>query len=189
MLRLVLLGLTFVGATLLALQFPPATDIQPFPGPNLTVRLELNNRFGGDYRIELSLPIVGQDVGLPSEALPCEFTASIEQGGANVQAQRIKAIVLVGELGQAHTRQYSAGDSFHLMRGTYYATIAGGAGCPAATARGASVRIEKQEREHIVGSVVQTIAGAAFLLAGLLGLIFGVFNTRPEASLGRTREE
>jgi hypothetical protein len=187
-LRLILLGLAFFGATLLALQVPPVTDIQPFPGANLTVRLKLESRFGGDYRIQLSLPIVGQDAGLPSETFPCEFTASIERDGVNAQAQRIKSIVLVSELGWAHTRQYAAGDPFRLVRGTYYATIVGGAGCPAATARGASVSIEKQEREHILGSIAQTIAGAALLLVGLLGLIFGVFDRRPNKSLERTRE-
>jgi hypothetical protein len=178
MTRLILLALAVTGAALLALELPPSTDVQPFPGPNLMARLELNSRFGGDYRIQLSLPIVRQDVGLSSETLPCEFTASIERGETKILSRRVDEIVLVSELGSAHTQQYSAGDSFHLTRGTYAATIVGGAECPAATARGASVSIEKQEREHILGSIVQTVAGAALLLVGLLGLLFGAFDRR-----------
>jgi len=181
MFRLVLLAATFAGAILLALLFPTTTDVQPFPGPNLTVRLDVNSRFGGDYQIQLSLPIVGHDVDLRLETLPCEFTASIERDGVIVHRQRITNIVSISEIGWAHTRQYSAGESFQLNHGTYSATVVGGAGCPAATARGASVSIGKQEREHILGNVIQITVGAALLLVGLLGLIFGLFDRRPNA--------
>ena len=60
---------------LFAPQLPLDIGIEPFPGPALKIKLPIVVRFTGEYRVVLTMPKVGEALGLTSETIPCDFSA------------------------------------------------------------------------------------------------------------------
>jgi hypothetical protein len=176
--RRISLALAIIGAILLATEFPPEISVQPLPGPTLKVRLPVTVRFGGDYGLEVTMPKVGDALGLDFEMIPCDFSFTIERDGSEILSQHVQTISRGSEFGWAHTQQYGAGRGFHLSRGTYDVTIVGGSACPSAFARGASVTVVEQYKDRILESLLRYLSGRFFLFAGLLGLLISEFKIR-----------
>lgn len=166
-----------LGAALFATELPPEIGVRPLPGPNLKVRLPVTVRFGGDYGLEVTMPKVGDALGLEFEMIPCDFSFTIERGGSEILSQQVQTISRGSEIGWAHTQQYGAGRGFHLSRGTYDVTIVGGSACPSAFARGASITVVEQYKDRILGSLLRYLTERFLLYAGLLGLLISEFKS------------
>jgi|SRR5271154_3392824 len=179
MLRRLLLACSIVGGLLLAFEFPPDINVLPLPGANLTDKFSLRVPSAGDYDLLISMAKVGDHLGLKEETIPCDLSLRVDADGRQVASRSISAITLGSEYGYAHTQQYYAQQPFHLPSGEYDVVITGGAHCPAATARGASVTVERQEQEHILGSLLYYAAARLLLGLGLLGLIIQEFRRGP----------
>lgn len=188
MLRRVFLVGAILGGVLLATEEPPPIDVMPLPAPTQSVRMGLHIRAAGDYDLLVSMPKAGNELALTSEIAPCDLTVSISHNDTHVLSQDITAIVRHSEIGYQNTQQYAAERPFHLKSGTYDVTISGGQKCAVATARGASVTLEKQEREHILGSLLYALAARALLAVGVLGLIVMEFRRDPNNRLERSRD-
>jgi len=184
-LRGILLVLAIIGGALLATEMPPSIDVLPLPASAQVVRMLLRVRFEGDYDLLISMAKIGNEVGLTSETVPCDLALRVDRHGRPVLSEAIHSITRHSEIGYQHTQQYSADQPFHLKAGTYDVSIAGGVSCVVATARGASVTIEKQEREHILGSLIRAFAARALIVIGLLGLIMLAFRSRANQGLER----
>jgi len=184
MLRRILLVLAILGAVLLATEEPPELDVLPLPPSMLTVRMPLHV-LTGEYDLLVSMAKIGNELGLTSETVPCDLSLRIDEGGVAVVSQSVTSITRSSEVGYQNTQQYRAHQPFHLRAGTYNASITGGAKCASAAARGATVTFEKQEREHILGSLLRAFASRAFLAVGLLGLVALEFRRRPDYRLER----
>jgi hypothetical protein len=170
--RLILLIIALLGAALWVAQLPSEIQVGPLPGQNLKVRLGVEVRFGGDYFVEVSMPKVGSAVALePFDFIKCDLSLVIAKAGTEVQSQHIESMNRATEFGWANTQQYVGGPAFHLNHGMYDATISNGGGCPAAAARGASVTIARQYREHILRSLLLHLVTWALILVGVVGLV------------------
>jgi len=170
--RLVLLAAALLGAALWVAQLPSAVDVGPLPGQNLKVRLAVEVRFGGDYLVEVSMPKIGNGIGLePHDPIKCDLSVVVAKAGTTVYSQHIDVMDRASEIGWAYTQQYVGGHSFHLSHGMYEATIFAAGGCPVASVRGASVTIAQEYKEHIVGSLLLIFVTWALIIAGVLGLV------------------
>ena len=181
MLRRVFLAVAILGGILLATEEPSPIDVLPLPASTQSVRMGLHIRADGDYDLLVSVPKVGNELALTSETVPCDLAISISHEDKPILSQVIASIVRHSEIGYQNTQQYAAERSFHLKSGTYDVTISGGQQCAVATARGASVTLEKQEREHILGSLLYTFAARGLLVVGVLGLIAMEFRRGPKS--------
>jgi hypothetical protein len=186
-LRRLSLALVILGATLISTELPPQVDSQPLPGPALKVRLAVAVRFGGDYYVEVIMPKVGDALGLETETVPCALSFQIVRDGSEILSQHVETITRESEYGWAHTQQYTAGRVFHLSHGTYDVTIAGGPQCPSAVARGASVTVAEQYKEHILGSLLRYLSARLLLVVGVVGLLISEFKGRPNNRFERSR--
>lgn len=131
--RLILSAITLLGVGVWAVQFPPNIQVDPLPGQNLKVRLNVEVRFGGNYFIEVSMPKVGDTPALdPVDVIKCDLSVIIAKAGTEIYSQRIETMNRAADNGWAYTQQYVGGRAFRLNRGSYDATISAGAGCPAA---------------------------------------------------------
>lgn len=178
--RCVFLLLVVAGGLLLAGQFPPRIEVMPLPASTAMVRLELPVRFAGDYRVEVSMPKVDNQLTIDEETFSCNFLVSIEADGHRVVAQNVTSMRTASEYGFGNTQAFVAGDEFHLGRGTYDTTITGASDCPVATTRGASVTIARFETEHILGSLIVSALAMSLILVGLIGLMLSEYVRRPE---------
>jgi hypothetical protein len=176
--RWMFLLLLVAGALLLAGHIPVHIDVRPFPASNATVRLELPVRFAGDYQITLSMPKVDKKLTLDEEVFPCDFLVSIEADGHPVLSRHVTSMRTASEYGFANTQSFVAGENLHLGHGTYDVSVTGGSACPVATSRGASVTIEKFQREHILGTLLTWVLAIVLILVGLIGLMFSEFVRR-----------
>jgi hypothetical protein len=127
----------------------------------------------------VSMPKVGDEIGLDSETVPCELSFSIAKNDVIVHSQDADTMTRGSAIGWANTEQYQAGRAFHLDRGDYAVTIKGGNGCPTASTRGASVTVATVEREHILGSIVILLVASMLLVGGIAGLLVIEFQRRP----------
>src|SRR5277367_1689391 len=160
-LRRSLLTCSVVGGLLLVFETPPEIDILPLPGANLTDRFSFRVPSAGDYDLLISMAKVGSEISLSEETIPCDLSLRIDTEGRAVVSKTISTISRGSEIGFEHTQQYYAQQPFHLASGSYNVAITSGALCPAATARGASVTVERQEPEHILGSLLYYFAARA----------------------------
>lgn len=177
--RWIFLLLIVAGVALLAAQFPPHIDVMPLPASTAVVHLELPVRSAGDYRVEVSRPKMDNKLTLAEEVFSCDFLVSIEAGGRPVVSQHVASIRTESEFGFGNTQSFVAGDQFHLGHGTYKVSITGGDACPVATARGASVTIDRFEKERLLGSFLILFLAIALILAGLIGLMVSGVVRRP----------
>jgi hypothetical protein len=170
--RLIFLAIALLGAGIWVAQLPANTQVGPVPGQNLKVRLNVEVRFGGDYFVEVSMPKVGSAITLdPTDSIKCDLFVTIAGARTEMYSQHIETMNRATENGWAYTQQYVSAPSFHLNRGMYDVTIAGGRGCPEAVARGASATIGREYSEHIMSSLLLGFFTWTLILVGVLGLI------------------
>jgi hypothetical protein len=170
--RLVLLVIAVIGAGIWVAELPTNVEVAPLPGQNLKVRLSVAVRFGGNYFVEVSMPkVIDAPVLAPLDVIKCDLSVIIAKAGIKIHSQRIETMNRASENGGAYTQQYVGGQYFRLDRGTYDVTISAGAGCPAATTRGASVFIAREYSEHIASSLLLNLLAWLLILVGVVGLV------------------
>jgi hypothetical protein len=169
---------------LFAAQLPLDIGIEPFPGPALKIKLPIEVRFPGEYRVVLTMPKVGEALGLTSETIPCDFSVSVADERSVIHSLHIERITRFSEMGFANTQQYADEQAFHLPRGRYVATIIGGDQCSAARERGAMVTFERQERDNILAWLLLEALTGALFVGGVGGLLYYGFRRRPRTLVG-----
>ena len=168
--RLVLLAAVAIGAAYLLVLESSVVETVPLPATGLSVRLQLQARRSGDYFFEVTMPKVGTALGLTEETVPCDMQVTIERNDVTAASQHIVAIRRTSEIGWSNIQIYRAAPPINLNRGNYAVTITGGA-CPSAVARGASIRVLKEDVGDPVG--LYLIQSLYFYLA-LIAIFGGV---------------
>jgi len=170
--RLIFLAIALIGAAIWVAELPINEEAGPLPGRNLKVRLNVDVRFGGNYFVEVSMPKVGNTLAHePLDIIRCDFYVTIAKAGTEVYSQHIETMSSATEIGWTYTQQYVGGASFRLDHGMYDATISAGEGCPVAAARGASVSVAREYKEHIVGSLLLNVFAWTLILVGVSGIV------------------
>jgi hypothetical protein len=180
------------GAAFLVADKPFYAGTWPLPAPQLSVRIPFKLQSPGDYLIELSMPRASADrIHVVDETLPCDLSYTVEKDGVEEQPRRVTSVSSTGEYGWANVVLYQAGPPFRLSRGDYVISIYGGAGCAAATARGATVAIAEDVHDLTEHYLFAMLARNFALLAVFGGLgvlaiieILGTRSNRVKRSRG-----
>jgi hypothetical protein len=143
--------------------------------------------------IELSMPRASADrIHVVDETLSCDLSYTVEKDGVQEQPRRITSVSSTGEYGWANVVLYQAGPPFRLSRGDYIISIYGGAGCAAATARGATVAIAEDVRdltEHYLFAMLARNLALLAVFGGLGVLVIIEIRGRPNNRVERSRQE
>jgi len=189
MLRRVFLVLVAVSAWLIANEATDPPDVQPLPGPGLTVQIPLKLSAAGDYILRVLMPKVGNALGLSPETVPCDISLRVVRNGAVVVLQNATSMTRLGELGHWRVQEYQAGDSFHLQSGEYDAVVSGSSNCTVAATRGASMEIAEVYRERILAGLARYYGPRILMIVSLLVLVLLEFMTKPNNRIERTRDK
>jgi hypothetical protein len=145
--RRICIVLTALGALMLAVPRDQSFDVVPFPATGLTVKMTAEIAHDGDYHLVSAMPVVGQQVALSEETVPCELAVTLVRTGQPPITNEITSISRYAEFGFGRIQYYKSAN-WHLRRGEYEISIAGVKDCPAAVSRGATVSIE-ESASHI----------------------------------------
>lgn len=147
-----------------------------------------------DADIRVTMPKVGESLGLSEETVPCSLVVIVSESGKTPQKKEITSLTRYSEFGFGRTQDYRGGDVFSLGRGACDIEVSSQAVCEAASARGATISLERDignPTDFYLRGLLLPYFARAVLCIGLLGVVICEFrkkkpNQAPEPTSGLT---
>lgn len=181
MIRRISIALIVVGAGLLFIRREADLPTLPFPAAGLLVKSPMTLASAGDYHVRVTMPKVGDSLGLSEETVPCSLVVTVTESGKPPQKKEITSLTRYSEFGFGRTQDYRGGDAFRLGKGECDIEVSSRAPCEAATARGAMISLEQDVGNptdyYLRGLLLGYFAKGA-LCVGLLGVIICEFRKK-----------
>jgi hypothetical protein len=132
-------------------------------------------RTEGNYHLQVSMPVVGDDLTLGSEVIPCSLTVTVTPKDKPPTMGDVTSLALGSEYGYGRIQYYESPNTWHLKPGEYEVLVQSRGNCSAAISRGAAVTFNEEVThltERYLGGVLRYNGGIFLLCGGLVGLIY-----------------